>query len=93
MKRKLFFLSSVECNETIVDNINECFDKGYEIEKILNADCGYYIILSLDDNENYMFKKEYELPKSNYKNLIEESAKKWVTTITDKNIDIVSYMN
>ena len=92
MKRKLFFLSSVECNETIVDNINACFDKGYEIEKILNADCGYYIILSLDENENYMFKKKYELPKYNCNNLIEEGAKKWVTTITDKNID-ASYMN
>ena len=92
MKRKMFFLSSVECDKNVVDNINTCFDKGYEIEKILNADCGYYIILSLDENENYMFKKKYELPKYNCNNLIEEGAKKWVTTITDKNIDD-SYMN
>ena len=92
MKRKMFFLSSVECDKNVVDNINTCFDKGYEIEKILNADCGYYIILSLDENENYMFKKKYELPKYNCNNLIEESTKKWVTTITDKNID-ASYMN
>ena len=83
----MFFLSSVECDKSVVDNINTCFDKGYEIEKILNADCGYYIILLLNGNENYTFKKKYELP-----NLIEESTKKWVTTITDKNIG-VSYMN
>lgn len=86
-KRKMFFLSSVECDKNVVENINTCFDKGYEIEKILYAECGYYIIFSLDGNENYTFKKKYELP-----NLIEESPKKWVTTITDKNID-VSYMN
>ena len=92
MKRKMFFLSSVDCDKNVVDNINTCFDKGDEIEKILNADCGYYIILSLDENENYMFKKKYELPKYNCNNLIEEGAKKWGTTITDKNIDF-SYMN
>ena len=52
MKRKIVFLSSEEYSKDVLDNINECFDKGYEIEQILNAICGYYIILILKDNIN-----------------------------------------
>ena len=53
MKRKLVFLSSLEATKEAVDSINSYFDKGYEIEEILDADCGYYIFLILNGNEKY----------------------------------------
>ena len=45
MKRKLIFLSATEYSENTVDRINGYFDMGWEIEDILNADFGYYLIL------------------------------------------------
>jgi hypothetical protein len=47
--RKLFFLPS-KYTENIVNDINVYFDKGYEVEKILNADDGYYVLLVLKNN-------------------------------------------
>ena len=75
MKRKLVFLPSVHSKE-VVDDINLFFNKGYEIEDILNADDGYYIILVLKGEEKYFYKfdKNIDLPgvnSGNY-NLIEE---------------------
>lgn len=73
MKRKLVFLPAVHSKE-VVDDINLFFNKGYEIEDILNADDGYYIILVLKGEEKYFY-KNIDLPKGvnsgNY-NLIEE---------------------
>ena len=89
MKRKIVFLSSEEYSKDVLDNINECFDKGYEIEQILNAICGYYIILILKDNINCDYASKLELSKYN---LIEENDKtnqKWVKTTT-KNIEFYS---
>lgn len=76
MKRKLVFLPAVHSKE-VVDDINLFFNKGYEIEDILNADDGYYIILVLKGEEKYFYKfdKNIDLPKGvnggNY-SLIEE---------------------
>lgn len=80
MRRKLIFLSLKEESKDGVDNINEYFDKGYEIEKILEADCGYYIFLILNNCGNY----KYSFDLSDYKStLIEESYKKPECTTTD----------
>lgn len=81
MKRKLVFLSSLEATKEAVDSINSYFDKGYEIEKILDADCGYYIFLVLNDNGKYLFDfKEVKYP------LIEEKVKWTQTSTTSKDI-------
>lgn len=80
MKSKLVFLPSIY-NKDIVDGINIYFDKGYVIEDILNADCGYYILLILKGNENYNNTSKYVL--SDLKpNLIEENNQKWIKTNT-----------
>ncbi len=69
MRRKLIFLSLNEESKDGVDNINEYFDKGYEIEKILEADCGYYIFLVLNNCGNH----KYAIDLADYKStLIEE---------------------
>lgn len=84
MRRKLIFLSLKEESKDGVDNINEYFDKGYEIEKILEADCGYYIFLVLNNCGNY----KYAFDLSDYKTtLIEEVSKnpEWTTTNTNIN--------
>jgi hypothetical protein len=80
MRRKLVYLSYVYSKE-MVDAINLYFDKGYEIEDILNAEDGYYILLILKGNENYNNTSKYVL--SNLKpNLIEENNQKWIKTNT-----------
>ena len=85
MRRKLIFLSLKEDSKDSVDNINVSFDKGYEIERILEADCGYYIFLVLKNCGNY----KYAIDLADYKTtLIEESNFKneqdWnVTATTD----------
>lgn len=84
MRRKLIFLSLTEESKDGVDNINSYFDKGYEIEKILDADCGYYIFLVLKNCGNY----KYAIDLADYKTtLIEEVSKKpeWTTTNTNIN--------
>lgn len=85
MKRKMFFLSSVECDKSVVENINTYFDKGYVIEDILNADCGYYIIMVLNCSKNYDYAK-----KSNFEyTLLEEKVKTNPENIKSK----YTYMN
>ena len=85
MKRKLVFLSTLEATKAAVDIINLYFDKGYEIEEILDADCGYYIFLILNDNEKYKYNifdfKEVKYP------LIEEKKEEiqtWVASNTNQ---------
>jgi hypothetical protein len=86
MKRKLIFLSATEYSENTVDRINGYFDMGWEIEDILNADFGYYLILISKDVDNYDFVKKTNPSKCKF-NLIEENRKsdqKWVTTTTEE---------
>lgn len=49
MKRKLVYLPSLHSKD-VVEEINGYFDNKYEIEKILDVDGGYYIILVLNNN-------------------------------------------
>lgn len=84
MKRKLVFLSALEATKDAVDSINSYFDKGYEIEEILEADCGYYIFLVLKANEKYKYLHNIDLSDTRYP-LIEEKkepAQTWVTSNT-----------
>lgn len=85
MKRKLVFLSSLEATKEAVDSINSYFDRGYEIEEILDADCGYYIFLVLKGNENYKYTHKFDLSDSKYP-LIEEKVKWTQTSTTSKDI-------
>ena len=85
MKRKLVFLSSLDATKEAVDSINSYFDKGYEIEEILDADCGYYIFLVLKGNENYKYTHKFDLSDSKYP-LIEEKVKWTQTSTTSKDI-------
>ena len=66
MKRKLVFLSALEATKEAVDSINSYFDKGYEIEEVLDADCGYYIFLVLKGDENYKYTHKFDLSDSKY---------------------------
>ena len=82
MKRKLIFLSS-EYSKDVVDLINGYFEKGYEVERILDADCGYYIFLILKDCDNYKYSKKHSSDNFSYRNLIEEdNIPTWVETTT-----------
>ena len=83
MKRKLVYLP-YEYSKEMVDAINLYFDKGYEIEDILNADNGYYLILILKGSENYAYVNASKIDlsdKKNINNLIEEEQR-WVKTST-----------
>lgn len=85
MKRKLMYLP-YDYSKEMVDAINLYFDKGYEIEDILNADNGYYILLILKGNEKYNYTYVDKCEKCN---LIEENNKsigKWVKTSTMNDI-------
>ena len=55
MKRKLVYLPSTYHSKDIVDDINSYFDKGYNIEGILEAETGFYLVLILDNNEEYKY--------------------------------------
>ena len=80
MKRKMVFLSALEVTKEAVDSINSYFDKGYEIEEILDADCGYYIFLVWDT-----YRHMFDFSDSKYP-LIEEkkdSAQSWVKSNTN----------
>ena len=85
MRRKLIFLSLTEESKDGVDNINAYFDKGYEIEKILDADCGYYIFLVLNNCGNYKYAIDLEDYKST---LIEEVSKKPECTTTNTIVNV-----
>ena len=73
MKRKLVYLPSTYYSKDIVDDINGYFDKGYNIEGILDADTGFYLVLILNNNEEYKYTglKKLDLPYDKLK-LIEE---------------------
>lgn len=84
--RKIVYLPFVYSKE-IVENINIFFERGYEIEDILNAEDGYYLILILKGSENYAYVKTSKIEKGDL--LIEENcgkAKTWVRTTTDKTL-------
>ena len=88
MKRKLIYLPS-KYSKDVVDNINMYFDKGYDIEGVLDADSGCYILLILNKNENYKYAdlKKNNLPYNNIFNLIEENRtgsfkQDWISTHT-----------
>lgn len=74
MKRKLVYLPSTYYSKDIVDDINSYFDKGYDIEGVLDADSGFYLVLILNNNENYKYTgiKKLDLPYDKLK-LIEEN--------------------
>jgi hypothetical protein len=74
MKRKLVYLPSTYYSKDIVDNINSYFDKGYDIEGILDADTGFYLVLILNNNEEYKYTglKKLDLPYDKLK-LIEDN--------------------
>lgn len=92
MKRKLVYLPSVYSKD-IVDNINSYFDKGYDIEGVLDADSGFYLVLILNNNEEYKYaglkKLDSYFPYDKLK-LIEENViytdnfqRKWTSTSTE----------
>lgn len=74
LKRKLVYLPSTYHSKDIVDDINSYFDKGYSIEGILEAETGFYLVLILDNNEEYKYTglKKLDLPYDKLK-LIEEN--------------------
>ena len=74
MKRKLVYLPSTYHSKDIVDDINSYFDKGYNIEGILEAETGFYLVLILNNNEEYKYTglKKLDLPYDKLK-LIEEN--------------------
>ena len=74
MKRKLVYLPSTYHSKDIVDDINSYFDKGYSIEGILEAETGFYLVLILNNNEEYKYTglKKLDLPYDKLK-LIEEN--------------------
>jgi hypothetical protein len=67
-------LPSTYYSKDIVDNINSYFDKGYDIEGILDADTGFYLVLILNNNEEYKYTglKKLDLPYDKLK-LIEDN--------------------
>lgn len=87
MKRKLIYLPSSH-SEDIVKRINEYFDSGYEIDDILNADFGYYLILVRKVNEKYKYDMKLR-PSDDKCTLIEEdnaNGQRWVRTITGEGV-------
>ena len=81
--RKLVYLPFVYSKE-IVQNINIFFEKGYEIEDILNAEDGYYLILIFKGSENYAYVNTSKVDLSNKKNInnLIEEEQRWVKTST-----------
>lgn len=93
MKRKLVYLPSTYYSKDIVDDINSYFDKGYSIEGILDADSGFYLVLILNNNEEYKYtglkKLDSYFPYDKFK-LIEENIytsaeypQNWTSTNTE----------
>lgn len=84
MKRKLIYLPD-EYSKDVVENINKYFDMGYEIEEILNAEYGYYFILTLRYN-NIQKQDSVSVPEYKY-TLIEEKSSpeyNWASTNTSE---------
>ena len=86
MKREVVFISStIYSNDTpkcVVESINGYFDKGYEIEYMLDVEYGYYLFLILKDDEN-VYSKKYILSNMKY-DIIEENNQKWIKTNTSE---------
>ena len=85
MKRKLIYLPD-EYSKDVVKDINEYFDMGYDIEDILNAKYGYYIILTMRCNSIQKQDSVSDIPEYKY-TLIEEKnipEYKWVSTNTNE---------
>ena len=86
MKRKLVFLPATYSKE-VVDSINGYFDKGYEIEDILSAENGCYLLLILAHTEccAYKYAKKFDSSEDTCM-LIEEqhydSNQCWCSTST-----------
>jgi hypothetical protein len=80
MKRRVVFIPSIlyskDTPKCVVESINDYFNKGYDIEYMLNVDYGYYLFLVLKDGENVYSKKHLKY------DLIEENNHKWVKTST-----------
>ncbi len=80
MKRKLIFLPE-EYSKEVVDNINVYFDRGYEIEDIIGAKYGQYILLVLKSNTSGSYlgysiiEEGNESYNKDYKNWITDSTK------------------
>jgi hypothetical protein len=87
MRRKIVFLPKLYSKE-IVENINTYFfDKGYEIEDVLDAEGGYYIIFILKDDDNHQYMKKYILSDLK-QNLIEENNQKWIKSTTSSDVKL-----
>lgn len=89
MRRKIVFLPKLYSKE-IIENINTYFfDKGYEIDDVLDAEGGYYIIFILkdDDNDNHQYMKKYILSDLK-QNLIEENNQKWIKSTTSPDVKL-----
>ena len=87
MRRKIVFLPKLYSKE-IVENINTYFfDKGYEIEDVLDAEGGYYIIFILKDDDNHQYMKKYILSDLK-QNLIEENNQKWIKSTTSSDVNL-----
>ena len=69
----MLFLRTTYYKE-LVHAINSYFDKGYEIDNILNAEDGYYILLILKGIGNYVYSyvNDYSKPSNGKSELIEE---------------------
>lgn len=86
MKRKLVFLPATYSKE-VVESINRYFDKGYEIEDIIDAENGCYLLLILAHTEccAYKYAKKFDSPEDTCM-LIEEQhydgKRSWCTTST-----------
>lgn len=85
MRRKLVFLPAVYSKE-VVETINGYFDNGYEIEDILSADAGCYLLLVLKGG-CYSYKFAVKSDSQDEKcELIEENKiepeQRWVSTNT-----------
>lgn len=86
MKRKLVFLPATY-SKVVVDSINEYFDKGYEIEDIIDAENGCYLLLILAHTEccAYKYAKKFDSSEDTCM-LIEEqhydSDQCWCSTST-----------
>jgi hypothetical protein len=81
MRRKLVFLPSTH-SKTVVETINGYFNKGYEIEDILNADDGYYLFLYLKNNECYSYKCVKNFDSIDDKQELIEEVQTWVSSNT-----------
>jgi hypothetical protein len=85
MKRKMIFLPDIYSKD-VVNAINTYFDSGYEIDDILDAAGGRYIVLVRNCNDNFNYTKKFNLPDIDKCALIEENIdpeQRWVSSNTE----------